>query len=229
MSERINAAYEAYEKLLDKWERELVSKNLAFVRDGVICLDDWGQAKIKILFVLRDTNQKKEGRDRSRDIVKEIAKAINDSKSGWWRRNVLRRVGRWAFGLISYEDRVPSFRDAKRAEKQAISSVAYVNLKKSPGGARVSKKILDSHVEQYTFFIKKQIELIGPNVVVLGGTYDQIKKYIFPDLRLVCERVYVSNDIVFIDSYHPAQRRISDEKLYLQVLESYHKYKLQNL
>lgn len=220
---------ESHEILLNNWERDLTSKNLSFDRDGIISPDGWEQAKVKVLFVLKETNQKKEDWGKSRNIAKEIAKAINNPKSGWWRKNVLRRVGRWAFGLTSYAREVPSFRDARSYEKEAIASIAYVNLKKTPGGARAKKKEFNLHVEEYAPFIKNQIELIGPNIVVLGGTCRQIKDFVFPDLKFVCERVHIYNGVVFINAFHPAQSKISAEKLYLQVLESYHKYKLQNL
>lgn len=210
---------ECHDDLLKRWEDQLSPLN----RDGIISPKDWENANLKVLFVLKEINQsdKKNGIN----VATSISKALDNNKSNWWKKNVLRRVGRWAYGLTNYLEEVPSFKAARSGGKKSTGNVAYINMKKSPGGAKTNMKKFDAHVREYAPYIKRQIELIKPDVVVLGGTFWPVKDHIFPELKRVCERIHLLNGTVFINAYHPAQKTISAEDLYHQVLNSYHNYK----
>ncbi|MCV5231599.1 hypothetical protein OFC56_31060, partial [Escherichia coli] len=82
----------------------------------------------------------------------------------------------------------------------------------------------DAHAREFAPFVRRQIELINPDIVVLCGTYNQVKRYVFPELKKVSERVHVNDGVVFINAFHPAARKKS-AMLYHQVLDNYHAYK----
>ena len=214
-----------HDDLLNAWKEKISSSKCPFDRDGIISPEDWEKSEVKVLVVLKETNHPKDARDKSTNVVEEIRKALNNPDSGWWRKNVLRRVGRWAFGLTAYSGEVPSFEKARSCGKNSIRSIAYMNMKKSPGGAKTNKMKFDAHVQEYAPYIRRQIELIKPDIVVLGGTFYPVRDHVFPELERVCERIHRFNGIVFINAFHPAQRKISANKLYHQVLDSYNKYK----
>jgi len=111
------------------------------------------------------------------NIITAINRALTTKKSGWWKGKVLRRVGRWAYGLQNYNGEVPTLKDAKSNGKSATKNIAYINIRKTAGGARTNKKSLDAHAKEFAPFVRRQIELIKPDIVVLGGTYKQVKSY----------------------------------------------------
>lgn len=189
-----------------------------FNRDGVISKSNWDSCPAKVLFILKETNQAEQ------NIVNAINKAIDNSSSGWWRGKVLRRVGRWAYGLQAYAGTVPSFKDTVLSEKYALRSIAYINIKKTTGGAITNAKAFDAHAQKFAAFVRKQVDLIQPNIVVLCGTYKQVKRHVYPELRKVSERVHICKGVVFINAFHPAARK-KGPMLYHQVLDSYHTYK----
>ncbi|WP_040886650.1 uracil-DNA glycosylase family protein [Marinobacter santoriniensis] len=205
------------DKLMDAWEGAF-PEGWHFNHDGVISKDNWDSSGKRVLFVLKETNKAKQ------NVVTAINRAIEVKKSGWWRGKVLRRVGRWAYGLQNYDGVVPPIKDAKLNEKSAIKSIAYINIRKTAGKARTNRKTFDAHANEYASFVRRQVELINPDIVVLCGTYSQVKRYIFPELKKVSERVHLNEDVVFINAFHPAARRKSS-MLYHQVLDSYHAYK----
>tara|TARA_R110001583_G_C5525101_1_gene398002 strand:- start:148 stop:807 length:660 start_codon:yes stop_codon:yes gene_type:complete len=205
------------DQLLDFWE-EVFPQGWHFNRDGVISKEIWDSSGTKILFVLKETN------DAKQNITTAINRAIEVKRSGWWRGKVLRRVGRWAYGLQNYDGVVPPLKDAKLNEKSAINGIAYINIRKTSGRARTNQKTFDAHASEFAPFVRRQVELIKPDIVVLCGTYNQVKRYVFPELKKVSERVHVNEGVVFINAFHPAARRKSS-MLYHQVLDNYHAYK----
>ncbi len=192
--------------------------NGTLTRDGVISYENWEKADLKILFVLKETNK------ANQNVVEAIKRALVTTSSGWWRGKVLSRVGRWAFGLANYTGDVPSFNDAKVNGKEAIWSIAYINMRKTAGGASTNKKSFNTHVKEYAPFIRRQIELIKPDVVVLGGTYKPLKAHVFPELDHICKRIHKHDDMIFINVHHPAARANASD-IYHQLMDSYHNYK----
>lgn len=218
MIDKIIRNIDSIDILFDAWGERFSSEKLHFNQDGVISPEHWERANVKVLFVLKETNKAEQ------NIVSAINNALKNDSSGWWKGKVLRRVGRWAYGLINYAGEIPSFKDAKSCGKVAPFSIAYINLRKTAGGASTNTKHFDSHVEKYAPYIKRQIELIKPETVVLCGTFKPVKNHIFQRLEHVSKRIHKHNDIVFINAHHPAART-NPEDLYHQVLDSYHVYK----
>jgi hypothetical protein len=210
---------EGLDSLLDAWEQKFPTDKWHFNRDGIISSEHWIKSDVKILFVLKETNKAKQ------NVVNAITNALSSKKSGWWRGKVLRRVGRWAYGLASYSEEVPSFENAKIRAKDATWSVAYINMRKTAGGAKTEKRSFDSHVKDYAPYIRRQIELIEPDVVVLGGTFNSVKRHIFPQMEHVCERIHRHKKIIFINAFHPAAV-VKSSDIYHQVLDSYHNYRV---
>lgn len=209
---------ECLDSLLESWESTFPTEKFHFNRDGIISSEHWSKANLKILFVLKETN------GANQDVVKAITRALSSKNSGWWRGQVLRRVGRWAYGLMNYSGNVPSFEDAKANGKEATWGVAYINMRKTAGRARTEQKSFDAHVKEYAPYIRRQIELIEPDIVVLGGTFKSVKTHIFPGMEHVCKRIHRHNRIVFINAFHPAAV-VNSTHIYHQVLDSYHNYR----
>mgnify|MGYP000748957396 CR=1 FL=1 len=206
--------------LLYVWEKNF-PESRHFNKDGIISEENWEECDVKVLFILKETNKAKQ------NIVCAINRALQTKKSGWWKGKVLRRVGRWAYGLQNCNGEVPVFKEAKLNVKEAIKNIAYINIRKTYGGASTNKKSFDAHAVEFAPYIRRQVELINPDIVVLCGTYKQVKNYIFPELFKVSERVHKHENMLFINAFHPAARKKAS-MLYHQVVGNYHAYIVQN-
>lgn len=214
----INNKFENLPDLLSAWKQSVENENCHFNEDGIISDDHWCTTNLKVLFVLKETNQAKQ------NIISAINYAIENKKSCWWRGKVLSRVGRWAYGLQNYNEQPIDFTCADKKKKTAIPAIAYINLRKSNGGSRTKARPFDQHVNKYSNLIKQQIELINPDVIVLCGTYKPIKKHVFPELNKKSFRVHEFENKIFINAWHPACRKKANE-VYEQVITNFHNYK----
>lgn len=210
-----------YEALLDEWKLENRRTGVeGFHRDGIINLEEWNKAPRKVMFILKETNSEQ----KDIDVRQRISKAA-EMKTGWRRGQVLRRVGRWSYGLMKYQNgAIPEYPTDDRTIYQSPLSIAYVNLLKRNGGNTTGRKRLDIAVERCQNLIRRQIDLIDPEIVVLCGTYGPIKRHVI-DLDKKSHRVHCDGRRIFINAHHPASRRLGSRQLYAQVLEAYDQFK----
>lgn len=204
--------------LLDQWEVENRNAGVSgFHRDGIIDLSKWSRAPLKVMFVLKETNGESENID-----VRQRIRDASQRKTGWRKGQVLRRVGRWAFGLLNYEEeKIPEYPTNDSDIYTAPLSVSYINLLKRNGGNVTGAKRLDAAVMRCQSLIRQQINLIAPDIVVLCGTYGPMKKHVFPSMVKKSHRVHQDDQRIYINAFHPASRRMSSRAIYAQVLESY--------
>lgn len=217
----MDTIFESNYDLMNSWKVNIENDRMHFNYDGIVDDVKWEKAPKKILFILKETNSAKQD-------LREAIQRSSEQKTGWHKGKVLRRVGRWANGLLNYDGDIPSFSDSKSNQFSAPLDIAYINLKKSCGGARTKEKDFHKHVHKYSNFIKQQIQIISPDIIVMCGTYKYLKKYIFSETEMVkvSERVHsINNQFVGINAWHPAARKKAEE-MYNQVVKSFHNYQI---
>lgn len=204
--------------LFSRWRASSTDFQDHFVEDGIIDLAKWVQAGTQILFILRETN----GYRRSMAALIHKACTTHPS-SGLWDRPTFHNVGRWAHGLLHATDAtLPSFETAHKNRKTALLACAFINLKKTTGGARATEAVEHSTARD-AIFLREQIELINPQVVVCGGTYKAIKQHLYPAIRKVGPRVHEVDGRLFINANHPSYLKKTTE-MYEDVVGSYQRY-----
>lgn len=208
------------EILFDEWRSHVALEAGHFVEDGIVCKESWSTAKRKVLFLLKEPNGY-DGRHGSlNDLLRKAASPNSTSKM--WDRPTFHNIGRWAYGLLNYSGQVPSYEEANRAYRTAVLECAYINIKKSSGGARATKKI-EVHAAKYAEFLRCQVDIIGPDIVVCGGTYTILKEHVYPSMSKVSSRIHRVEDRIFINAFHPGCRT-KREDVYDQVLSSFHQF-----
>lgn len=210
----------SHDALLARWAAEIQARmpDATFAFDGIVSLEHWASAPRKVLFVLRETN------DFPGSDVRAAIRRSAEKRTGWRRRFVLRRVGRWAHGLLNYNGEAPPLAEAIAAQFTAPLSVAYMNLKKTTGGAAINAGEMEDWVKTYAEHIRLQIAAIEPDLVVLGGTYRLLRKHVYPNLFRVAHRAHVAHGLPFINASHPAAR-LSNQHLYAQVVDTFRQAK----
>ena len=163
----INLSYCAtIDELLDMWKHEFSDSIEIFIKDGIICEEEYSNPHI--LFVMRDTNVSKEV---------DVREDLREWGSGWKTWN---NAARWAVALLTGNIDYPLEID-RRAE---MRKVAVINIKKKSGGARAYKEELQEAAKQYGNFSLREIELCDPSIIICGGfgNADILKDYVFGEL-----------------------------------------------
>lgn len=209
------------ESLFEEWKRLLPAESGTFVEDGVISQEEWMRADKRILFLLKEVNDEK---GKMKSIVNTIRNAVSNRESKIWKRPTFHNMGRWAHGLhhCSKETPPPTYKEADGARRDSLLSCALINLKKTAGG-RVATKEVEQSAMIYSSLIKRQIEILKPDVIVFGGTYKMVKTHVLPELNKVAFRVHTYQDTVCINANHPACTKERRE-MFSQVVSSYHAY-----
>lgn len=199
------------DELFDVWEKEEIHKGKEFVRDGFVCKKEWDSSEYKkILFVLKEAYGDVE--DGS------ITKWLKDCKN---LPQMWKRVVEWAYGINntneSYIGEFPSilFNEegtSTEAAKKLLKSIAIINLKKSNGQSLSNKKEINLYAKNDSEFLKKQIQLISPDIIVCGFTLDALDKYVYGKeiKKNKCDDWFyntckiTNRETIVIDYYHPA-------------------------
>ncbi len=113
-------------------------------------------------------------------------------------------------------DEIPFIRNDPAIVK-VLSKVAWVNIQKLPSEIGTSTNIGHIHeaYNKHKTILKRQINLLDPDLVICGNTFSVIAddlgnpKPIFLNDNLEC---YSLGKRLYINVYHPAQRRITREK-----------------
>lgn len=218
--------YKSIDVLLNEWRSQVVREAGHFVEDGAVCQESWSKAKLRVLFLLKEPNGYKGEHGPLNELLRKAA--TTNPGSAMWDRPTFHNIGRWAYGLANYSHGAPGYQEANKAYKTAVLECAYINIKKSSGGARATKEVA-VHAAKYAAFLRRQVDLLAPDIVVCGGTYSILKEHVYPHMTKVSPRIHKDGDRIFINAFHPGCRA-KREMVYEQVLSSYHEFmKLQPL
>ncbi len=182
-----------------------------FTIDGIINFEKWGKAFPKILFLL------KENFSEDWDPID----GINPNNNNVFSLN----IARWWYiinSLYKYPHIMPDIENVDLPN--LIDDISIVELKKLNEGKNISK---NSDLKYFAIkdkeFIKEEIDLIDPNIVICANLgdiygdniYDDPWEKIISDSKCHC---YKHNNRLVIDMYHPSTRSYKREVELFNVL-----------
>ena len=165
------------EKLFKEWEEKgsysPKGQKGQFIKDGIVCLEKYEKASVKVLFVLKDTNDANPQIYYERGVCDEVL--LSDNSGTSWNR-----IAEWARALVLGKE---DFLQANYLKKEEIEEddekdglrkyfkkIAIMNLKKASGEGSIGYNELEEHVknkkEDNIGKIRKEIEIISPDVVI---------------------------------------------------------------
>lgn len=162
----MNSKTDKLNELFQRWRQSYgISLLNNFNEDGISEENEeyWDGARRKVLFLLKDTNK----------FVGDFRDALRGKS---W--SVL---GHWAYGLQNTEvSYLPPFPSAQKPEncEPAWKASAIMNLKKSPGKDQSNMEVIRRIAQQDKDFIKEEIDIIQPDIVVCGATFGIAKEII---------------------------------------------------
>ncbi len=132
------------------------------VTDGVVNEDEYVRSVPRLLFVLKEVNDTKDGGGWDlREYVR------NHAQGQTWNN-----IARWIYGLRNLNQDIPwaSISSIDSGRKDLLQSICVMNLKKSPGGGVANPKVVQEIAQQDKAFLKSQFALYEADIVVCCGT-----------------------------------------------------------
>lgn len=192
------------------------------VRDGIINIEKYNSAKFRVLWILKEVNDGKDGGNW--DLREFLAESGFKDYPRWKTTfSIPLSVMHGLFNDFLDWEALPEVDDI---DGDILESVAYINLKKIPGGARANATRVYASYQKSKVLILKQIDLFMPQIVIIAGnnmhmliedlgiSHNDIKD----DIDYI--RYVKHNDVVFIDTYHPAQTTIKQQLHYESIIQA---------
>jgi len=193
---------EQLNELFQRWSNRYAGpEQIRFVKDGIIDQVKWDQNRPgkRVLFLLKDPN-------------------LGDTGSGnhdfreWACKAPWKELGYWAYGLrhttTSY---FPPFEEAKQVCNEECLASAVLNLKKIGGRGIADDNQLTHAVESDWDLIEEEFNIIRPDIVVCGGTWNFVYKQ--ASLNFSSQSTRAKNAL-WIKYCHPSARVDSEIKYY---------------
>jgi len=187
--------------LFQRWEEHVPEYRSHFVKDGIIDENLFEQSYPKILFITKEPNNPKQEADDFRI---------------WWETELKYafslRISEWTYGILN---KFPPYDIIKRSNSDrlnAIHHIAFMNVKKIGGGSQSEYDNIINSVNRDFDFIHKQIEIINPDIIILGLSWKEVRTELFPDLNDKWQEsgydiaIARFNNAKVIDFYHPSSR-----------------------
>lgn len=207
-----SALQSQHDALMREWrsrhEREGKQR---FVKDGVLCAAKYLSSTPKICFLLKEAHFARTG-----SLVKWLNKG---GMTPMWAT-----VAEWASGLQRTTaagplPKKPALTD--NAKTELLRSVAIVNVKKSEGVESSDYSDLLDYVEADQDLLRRQIELLDPDVIVCGNNSSFLRVLYDAGItpkrkvddageidhkKMLANGYIVFNGRIILDYYHPANQ-----------------------
>lgn len=253
------------ETLFKEWKDRLGTH---FTKDGVMYRNgktneqveqEWLASPKRVAFLLKDQNQGKDG-TWNEDInlwLKDVDLEDPNKRDKWnasakANRNIknrfLKNIAYILWGLVkadNNDDRC--FSETKKRHNEVkdffnSQPFALIECKKDPGGSNLDTKILCHHLDTYGDLLKKELDILHPNIIVCCGGSSEIFKFITKSYYKEKEPIpfggeyvledgtglgfktqlyyYPDDNVIVIDSFHPKCRK-GDWLIFDRVLSPY--------
>lgn len=202
---------------LDNLYKKWIRPNEQFVKGGVVDEAMYDSSEVKVLMLLKEVNDPEQEENWS--LITLIQDQIHNLKF----YPVWERVGEWSFGIGQgfppYQKIVGSLREANITE--GLLNIATTNLKKSGGTGESDYEVLRKHAIDNKELWTKEIEIIRPDIVVCGGTFQIVQEILGFEYKKCASGANFGQAIgmKFLDFYHPMYR-ISPKVLYAYFKET---------
>lgn len=224
MGERMELTrQQKHDVLLDKWEKQYSDSDRKFVRDGVFDWQSWEKASPRILFLLKETPNEYDTKDTwsVMDLWKDYLDGMVNTESKYHKRRfpvALKRMMYWTFAVNNlFSDHLSYYHKIKLLNKNnkhdlyhsLIKNTSVVNINKNAGSNRTNMEKLKENYNLYKKFVHNQIDILAPDLVVCGYTFNIINNSLFgkDKIEYVSDLVYIYNhNTIVVNYWHPSNR-----------------------
>lgn len=252
-TERLNALFEEWLVPDEKYYYEVNKNNdnapkynpKVFVKDGIVDEESYKRQDKKILFVLKEAYLKDKGgiykSDNEDHDVREWLKDKNMAHN----RGILsvspatwRRIMEWTYGIRHTDETVSAEfpdeiyiktdreYDVERFITEFFGTIAVMNIKKSYGRSISKNYNLTEYAREFKTQLKKEIEIISPDIIVCCGTANMLNAVYDGEIRKALNSgdhcIFPKNGrTIVIKTCHPANRHVDKKYMFNAVVNAY--------
>jgi len=158
--------------LFKKWEELIPEYRGRFVRDGIINEQLFNDTTPKILFIGKEPNNP-EG-------------TIGDFREEWnlgVSYTFARRIAEWSYGIINGFPKFDLISEKPGSLEKSLKRIAFMNIKKSGGKGNSEYNTMMDHAKRNADLINDQIEIISPDIIITGTSWEELRNIIFPSVK----------------------------------------------
>lgn len=208
MNRNKNMLKEQEQKLFEIWKNERGYQY--FISDGIFDENEWNNQTYKILFVLKEANWK----NGNVDLCKYL---LSEKSSGYWK--TWNNVARWTKALLE-QGEYPRY--VSKSDKSFwLRKIAAINLKKVGGDAVAENQTIREYAETDKIYIKKQIEMYQPDIIICCGRGNGKNADILHDIIFDNSQVSEWQEPITEEKYNYFTVKIKENRL-TPVVSFYH-------
>lgn len=210
-------------ELFEEWSK--VRKG--FSPDGVANEEEYLKSNIKLLFILKEVNDKKREGVDMKDFLYHGA---------YGRPQTWENITRWIFGIKNIERHI-NWKEIEHRKffnenrNHLLPTISAINLKKSPGGHTTNPIELIQIANEDKVFLNSQFKLyfdnskVCPDIIIACGVSDIFHGFVKMDIgqwKITSRGVYYyefKKGRYFIKYSHP-EARVADNILYYPLVDS---------
>lgn len=192
-------------KLFAAW-RNSISEETVFISDGVTDPAEWFSQPVRPLFLLKEAY----GGKKDWNLIDYI---LSDGKA----TRIWRRISLWTKGIFCTScDSVDAFHpyaeDIQSFGNVWLHKIAVVNIKKYNGEKQSSYDEIAAYAEKDKTFLRREIELCDPTIIICGYTSHPLSVILEQDFRatrndnLFYHAEINGHDVLVLDYWHPANQ-----------------------
>lgn len=181
--------------------------NSVFIRDGVVCPEQWFSQSVRPLFLLKEAY----GGDTDWDLIADHLLPTHPISKMW------NRISLWTRGLlVTTKDNIAPFVEddpiAESYGNEYLKKIAVMNIKKSGGDKSSDMNIIRAYADFDKDRLKTQLELCDPTVIVCGYTASTLDIILGKPVRkdknqnLAYHITLNGHDVLVLDYWHPANQ-----------------------
>lgn len=194
------------ERLFAQWKKEVpLFRTEHFYTDGIIDEKTFEQnpAGKKVLFIAKEPNAGKWDQAGTRSFLDEWNREPPPSYP------FAQRLSEWAYGII--HDFPPY--ESIEEKLSYLKRIAFMNVKKSGGGAFTDNKEMYRVVKPQCVFILREVDIIQPDIIVAGISFaESLIEDIFGKVEFISSGYNVQigryKNAKVINFYHPSGRNV---------------------
>jgi len=185
---------------------EDLNRNMTFIRDGILDVEKYMAAPVKILWVLKEPNSEYDdiGNDMRPCLTTLLSNDSNIIAPNWgktWTPVAYATYG--IFEKMNWID-LPDIRGNAQEVLKHMPNIAHINVKKYAGKGNANENEIRLFFGKYKALIYEQIEIINPDVIIFGSTFHHFENYFIDRVKIQeWPPVYQSQDKLLIDTCHP--------------------------
>ena len=232
---------------LDERIREVYGKSSHL--DGITNLAKYKETEPKILWILKEMNNKENEPMNQREFHIELQRHNNEKYPFW--KDTYKRIIECSYGIIEYEtndnldlkekknlwwllhyNNIPFVNDDAQigaCYASVLDRIAIINVNKCSGGGsstnptEIKRKYCEPEVKD--FLLNEQIKQINPDVIIncssVWNLTEDLKNVYKMRPKRYCEEVFYNNEKLLIHNYHPNERKKGKESYYEDIMKYY--------